>query len=141
MSAWSRNAFLRLQIDEPWDFTIPGRGNILYGIAEGVCEGPMEKNWRGEYLLTTLPKAFIWQGEAVKQLLISPRYENNTIEDIQNGKEIIVGIARVRANVTLRVSGSFSPQQVEYFAIGSVQKETKRNSGKSKIRGDPSGNA
>ena len=112
---------VRLQLDEPWDFQIPGKGNVIEGRLEEVCHGPAEKNWQGEYLLVSLTEEFVWKGETVKQLLLSPRYEGDAIKDILDGKTVIVGIARVKPSTTLKGLGTFTPQQVDYFAIGSAQ--------------------
>lgn len=124
MNSKSVRMCVQLQIDEPWDFHIPGKGNVLEGIVEGVCEGPPQEHWEGKYLLISLAKRFNWKGATVKQLLVSPRYEGDTIKDILDGKNVIVGIARIRPHVSLKPVEAFTPQQVEYFAIGSIQRKT-----------------
>ena len=121
MKRTSKATSIRLQISEPWDFEIPGKGNILNGIIEGICPGPTKKNWQGDYVLVSLREAITWEGEVIKQLLLSPRYKGDIVADIQNGKHVIVGMARVRPNISLKASAPFTPEQVDYFAIGSVE--------------------
>lgn len=112
---------VRLEVDEPWDFEILGKGNVIKGRLEGVCKGPPGKGWQGDYVLVSLTEEFDWKGETVKQVLVSPRYEGDTIKDILDGKTVIVGIDRIKPPATLKASEVFAPQQVDYFAIGSVQ--------------------
>lgn len=54
------------------------------------------------------------------QMLIAPRYNDNSIKDIQNGKQVSVGIARTKPGITLAAGESFTKEQVKYFGIGSV---------------------
>ena len=122
MSVESIKTVVRIQISEPWDFEVPGRGNVINGLVEGSCHGPEEKNWRGQYLLVVLSEILDWEGQEVCQILVSPRYAEDTTDDILKGKRVVVGIARVRPSIRLKASGTFTPQQVEYFAIGSIQK-------------------
>lgn len=112
---------IRIQISEPWDFDIPGRGSVLNGKIEGICESPTEKRRDGEYLLISLDQPIEWRGEVIKQLLVSPRYEGDGLECLQDAKHMTVGIGRVKPGYSLRPGQSFAQQQIDYFAIGSAQ--------------------
>ncbi len=109
-------------IGEPWDFDIPGRGNQFTGITKGVCLPPQTKNWGEGYLLVNIDKSFEWNGEVVSQILVSARYAGNTINDICDGKQTTVGIARVRPGYVLSPGQKFTVDQIEYFAIGSAKR-------------------
>ena len=110
-----------VQISEPWDFEVPGRGTMIEGLTGGICLGPAERNWQGKYLLVSAFQEFSWKGETVRQLLLSPRYTGDRIEDIRTGKKMIMGIARVKPGTFLKTSTPFSKEDVDYFAIGSAQ--------------------
>ena len=121
MSRKKRNHIIHLQISEPLDFDVPGKGNVLETIFEGPCQGPSKPNWRGEYLLLSLREPISWQGQGIKQLLISPRYEGDSVKDFLSGKQMMVGIARAKPGISLSTRAPFSEVQVDYFAIGSAK--------------------
>ena len=112
---------ISIQIDEPWNFKVRSGGKTIRGLLRGTCQGPAVKNWQGRYLLVDIRPAFTWQGNAIRQVLIAPRYEGDTIADLQTGKGIIVGISRVLESVRLEPTQSFSTADVDYFAIGAAQ--------------------
>lgn len=111
---------IQIQIDEPWDFQVKGGGNILEGRIEGICLGPNEKNWQGQYVLVSLTKDFQWKGQRVTHFLLSPRYEGGKVEQILAGEETIVGIASLKSG-KLKPGERFQPDQIDYFAIGSIR--------------------
>jgi len=112
---------IQLEISEPWDFDIPAKGNTLDGVIEGICAGPNEKTWRGKYLLVLLRPPVTWKGQLIKQILLSPRYEGESLDLIRKGESLTVGIARVKPDVSIGPSQSFSKDDVVYFAIGSAK--------------------
>jgi hypothetical protein len=112
---------IQLEISEPWDFEVPGKGNRLDGVIEGSCAGPDEKTWRGKHLLVGLRSPVTWKSQQIKQVLLSPRYEGESLDLLQQGKSLTVGIARVKPDVSISPSQSFSKDEVAYFAIGSAK--------------------
>lgn len=113
---------IAFSIGEPWGFNIPGRGNQFSGITSGICLPPQKKNWGEGYLLVNIDENFEWKGDVVSQVLISTRYAGDTINDIYDGKQMTVGIARVRPGNILEPGQQFTVDQIEYFAIGSAQR-------------------
>ncbi len=117
-----QQAKIAFSIGEPWDFDIPGRGNQFSGVTKGVCLPSQIKNWGKGYLLVNIDESFEWKGEIVSQVLVSTRYAGDTINDIYDGKQITVGVARVRPGYVLNPGQQFTADQIEYFAIGSAQR-------------------
>ena len=115
-----------IQISEPWDFEHPLGSNILKARGLGIIPGPDQPNWGKRFYLVELKDPFEFDGELVKQMICSPRYEGDTIEKITTG-ECTVGIARVKPGCELNASSTVDPDKVVYCAIGSIKITQQKN--------------
>lgn len=111
----------KITISEPFEFDIPGKGNVLFGEIRGLCYPPNKKNWQKEDVLIDLNEEIVWENFIIKQILVSPRYKGSTIEDILGGKSVTIGISRIKHGIMLKAKDSYTEDQVEYFAIGSIE--------------------
>ena len=109
-----------LQISEPWDFQHPLGTHILTVRGVGVISGPDAPNWDKQLFLVDVVDPFEMDGELVKQMVCSPRYEGDTMEKVTTGR-CIVGIARVRPDHELNSRSTVDPEQVVYCAIGKIE--------------------
>lgn len=110
----------KIQISEPWDFIHPCGSNefTVHGI--GIVKGPDKLNWAKEYYLAEVDEPFVINGEIVKQLICSPRYQGDTLEKACK-EECIVGIARIVAGHELSCGDRVDDKKVVYFAIGKIR--------------------
>ena len=90
----------------------------MFGV--GVIRGPDKPNYEKEFFLVSVENAFEMDGELVKQLICSPRYQGDTMEMVTSSK-CTVGIARVKPEFELGASSTVKSEEVVYCAIGSIK--------------------
>lgn len=108
-----------LSVGEPWDFEGPDGQNRVLVDVQGIVKGPKEENLTPRHLLLRVKNPFDMDGEKVKLLVASPRYKNDTIEELQSAGGT-VGCARVRPGFVLFPDGSFAKESVVYCIIGGL---------------------
>jgi hypothetical protein len=111
---------VRIQVSEPWDFELPGKGNSLDGTIKGICPAPKEKNWEKEDVLVSLDEPMIWKSKKANQLMVSPYSDSENMSDILRGESVSIGILRVKPRSFLEDGMQFRAKDVEHFAIGSI---------------------
>jgi len=108
-----------LSVGEPWDFVGPDGDNRASLVLVGQVHGPNLPNWEPSYLLLSVVRPFILDGERVEQVVAAPRYSGDSLEHIsQSGGT--VGVARVRPGTALAHGHSFGAEDVRYCIIGSL---------------------
>ena len=85
----------------------------------GVIRGPDLPNWDHESLLAVCEEPFDWHGEAVKYVVISPRYSMDSLSSIatQGG---IVALGRVRPGHDATEWAQVDPSAVHYWAVATA---------------------
>jgi hypothetical protein len=109
-----------IQVSEPWEFVGP-KGQHSFSVKGlGLVKSPPQENWGNGFYLVEVDIPFEIDGELVRQLICSPRYEGDTLEMVVSS-ECTVGIARVRPNYNLAVDCVVNDKEVHYCAIGSIK--------------------
>lgn len=114
------NLHILIFIDEPFNFHLPKRGNKIGGIIVKKMTG--EDN-QGDYWLVKVDKPFTWKGAKVSYLTVASRYQEESLENILKDDDVTVGIGRV-LDESILGGNDFTFKQVDYFAIGRVEKRT-----------------
>lgn len=108
-----------IQIDEPFEFSGPNGARKISVHGLGMVLGPDKNNWEKEYYLVSVDEPFCIDGEIVRQLLCSPRYQVDTLDRLILS-ECIIGVARVRESIKLKANDKMKTNDVVYCAIGSI---------------------
>jgi hypothetical protein len=116
---------IKIQISEPWDFDIGNGKNYFYGTLLNKIRG-LDGN---DYYIVKILKVFTWNKTTVDYILVSTRYQGEGMSDLIKKRKLIVGIDMLK-DKSILTSSSFQPNQIEYFAIGSISIEDKENNGK-----------
>lgn len=109
-----------IQISEPWDFEYPNGSNAFTAYGVGVIPGPDKPNYDKEFFLLNVEAPFEMDGELVKQLICSPRYEGDSMQMVTSSK-CTVGVARVKPQYELSEASSVNIDEVVYCAIGTIK--------------------
>lgn len=95
----------------------PGDIGEMTVLGLGLIKGPDLPNWQREGFLVQCLDPTIYRGQALRYLVLSPRYATDSLSRIraQGG---VVGVARMLPGTYAETPRSFEPHQVEYWAIG-----------------------
>jgi hypothetical protein len=83
----------------------------------GVIEGPDLPNWHGQYLLGVCERPTSYRGEALRYVILSPRYVGDSLIHIRESGGV-VGVGRVLPGREAPTSKDFNVADVEYWAVG-----------------------
>ncbi len=107
-----------IRITEPFPNTWPA--SILVE-SMGIVKCLNIKNWQESYLLVKVNQPFKFnQDDNVEYLIISSRYEEFSMDDIQN-KQCTIGIARFFSESNIRVDSQVKLEDIDYFAVGEIK--------------------
>lgn len=108
-------------ISDPWNFEGPNGDCRLVVDGIGLVNGPSKSNWQGEYYLVELEQPFKIEGSLTIQFLCSPRYTQDSLEQVINGT-CIVGIFRIKEGCSLSAGDTIQEVNGSYWGIGSITK-------------------
>lgn len=111
----------KILISEPFDFEGPDGPNKILVEGLGKVLGPQKDYWREEYFLVEVENPFEVENEQVNYLLVVPRYDGDTISKMTNS-ECMIGILRIFPDIEIKVGERFSPDDINYWAIGSIER-------------------
>ena len=114
------NKTYEISVGEPWDFEGPDGPNKIIVTGKGLVSGPDQVNWAKEYFLLSVRNPFKMDGELVSSLIVSPRYEGDSLSKLIN-EGCTAGIARVHEKYHVEPGDKIEPNQVKYCIIGSVK--------------------
>lgn len=97
----------------------PGDIGEITVLDEGTIAGPKLPNWQAEYILARCIAPNSYRGQELKYVVLSPRYAGVALTDIRRGGTA-VAVARVLPGVWDLKPQQFEPNQVEYWAVGSL---------------------
>lgn len=113
-----------IRIDEPWSFEHPNGTHSFECEAVGMIKGPDLINWQKRSYLLNVLEPFKFDGEEVKQIFCTPRYQGDTLFSVKN-TTCIVGISRVKPGTTMQEGDVIEPEKTHYFAIGGISSHNK----------------
>ena len=102
-------------------YLISGGDGGAYGetfgpvLAEEVGEVPFLQDSR--YLLLKVLDRLVVNGSQVEYILVSPRYQGDSIESMRT-KECVIGVGRLLPGNPVDLKRGFKRSDVEYFAVG-----------------------
>ena len=109
-----------IQVNEPWEFIGP-KGKRSFSVKGlGFVKSPPKENWGNGFYLVEVDIPFEMDGEVVRQLICSPRYEDDSLEILESS-EYTISIVRVRQGCSLTVGSVVNDKEVHYCAIGSIK--------------------
>ena len=112
----------KVVISDPFTWQAHDGSNKILAEGLGVVHGsPCFQVPERMYLLR-LVHSVVVDGEGVSQLLISPRYVGDTLEQAMSSY-CIVGISRVKPNVTLQAGDDLDGSESVYWAVGSTTRQ------------------
>ena len=103
------------------DYSFFGPDGAARVLVEGieVVHGPDRSNWHPADYLVRVLQPFPVDGTEVTHLLLSPRYDTDTVDDIMTGS-CTVGVGVVNPGCTISAAQRYTTSDVTYWNIGTV---------------------
>jgi hypothetical protein len=98
----------------------PGDIGLITVVDEGNIAGPTLPDWQAKYMLARCLTPTSYYGEEVRYLVLSPRYEGDSLSSIRSAGGM-VAVSRMLPGIVGEKPQRFEPREIEYWAVGALR--------------------
>lgn len=110
-------------VGDPSGFRGPKEIESITVVPVVVVHGPESPNWQPADILFELVEPIMYEGQVIKRVTVSPRYEGDSLRDILE-KETTVAVGRILAESEVNSDRIYEASAIEYWAIGTIRPNT-----------------